>query len=628
MEILVTGATGFLAHSLIPALQDRGHSVRGLVLPTEDATWLHKQRVTVYTGDVTKPSTLSEPMRGADAVVHMAALMATWAPMHVHYAVHVTGTENVCKAALAAGTRRFVHLSSAITYTPGQGRPIREDSPQVPLHEPHAVTKAQGDKLVQRMIVANGLPAVIIRPEAMFGPYDRINFRRLADRLRAGKGIIIGSGRNAVPFVYVTDVVEGLLLALEHPSAVGQAYNITNDHTMTEKEFLEAIAEEVDGKPPRIHVPYRAMYGAATAAEWVATITKREPLATRHGVQMFGSHNPLSIEKARRELGYEPQVPLRDGIRLAGAWYRTNVFGSVGAASAAPVLFLTRRTGLEAGRNRRFGMQTQQRLDRHGQREPKMPVQQEMAGEVAIITGASTGIGAATAREFARRGARVVLAARSAGELEAQARSITESGGEALAVPADISDASQVEQLVAGVYDAFGRVDVLVNNAGIGWTKLLVNSSPDEIRQVVDINLTGAILMSRAVLPRMLERGQGTIINVSSVCGRVAVEPLYSATKYGIRGFSLSLRRQLATSNVSVSLVSPGNIRTRMTKDINEPMTEPEVVADAIAKLVRQPRREVVVPRKHNLVIWLEQGSPALADLAYRWRHRHGLRAK
>lgn len=348
MEILVTGATGFLARSLIPALQDRGHSVRGLVLPTEDATWLRKQCVAVYTGDVTTPPTLSESMRGADAVVHMAALMATWAPMTVHHAVHVTGTENVCQAALAAGVGRFVHLSSAITYTPGQGRPIREDFPQAPLHEPHAVTKAQGDKLVQRMITVNRLPAVIIRPEAMFGPYDRINFRRLADRLRAGKGIIIGPGRNAVPFVYVTDVVQGLVLALEHPSAVGQAYNITNDHTMTEREFLEAIAEEVGGKSPRIQVPYRAMYGAATVAEWVATITKREPIVTRHGVQMFGSHNPLSIEKARRELGYEPRVPLREGIRLAGAWYRTNVLGSVGAESPAHMLSVVTRPYLEA----------------------------------------------------------------------------------------------------------------------------------------------------------------------------------------------------------------------------------------------------------------------------------------
>jgi short-subunit dehydrogenase len=273
-------------------------------------------------------------------------------------------------------------------------------------------------------------------------------------------------------------------------------------------------------------------------------------------------------------------------------------------------------------------MRTQRPLEMQTQQKIEMQEHRELAGEVTIVTGASSGIGAATARELARRGARVVLAARGADELEAQARSIAASCGEAMAIPVDISDAGQVERLVARTYEAFGKVDVLVNNAGIGWTKLLVHSSPDEIRQIVEINLTGAILMTRAVLPQMLERRHGAIINVSSVCGRVAVEPLYSATKYGIRGFSLSLRRQLAGSNVSVSLVSPGNIRTRMTKDIDEPMTEPEVVADKIADRITRPRRELVVPRKHDTVIWLEQGLPELADLAYRWRHRQGLRAQ
>ena len=335
MEILVTGATGFLASHLIPALQQHDHDVRALVLPAEDATWLSERGVAVYRGDVRRPETLDRPMRNADAVVHMAALMATWAPMRVHRAVHVTGTENVCRAALAADIGRLVHLSSAITYTPTRGAEIKEHFPQEPVHEPHAVTKAEGDKLVQRMIAHDGLPAVIVRPEAMFGPNDRINFRRLADRLRAGKGIIIGSGRNAVPFVYVTDVVQGLLLALEHPRAVGEAYNITNDLRMTEEEFLRAIAEEVGGKVPRVHVPYRALYSAAVVAEAIATATGRQPLLTRHGVQMFGSHNPLSIEKARRELGYAPRVSLRDGIRLAGSWYREKVLGAVAEPGTA-----------------------------------------------------------------------------------------------------------------------------------------------------------------------------------------------------------------------------------------------------------------------------------------------------
>ena len=170
----------------------------------------------------------------------------------------------------------------------------------------------------------------------------------------------------------------------------------------------------------------------------------------------------------------------------------------------------------------------------------------QATGQVVIVTGASAGIGAATARELARGGARVVMAARRSAALEEQAGLIRNQGGDAIAITADISDAVQVERLVERTHDLFGKVDVLVNNAGIGWTKLLVRSSAAEISEIVNINLTGAILMTRAVLPGMLERNQGAIINVASVCGRVAVEPLYSATKYGIRGFSLALRRQLS----------------------------------------------------------------------------------
>src|SRR5215469_10697612 len=167
-------------------------------------------------------------------------------------------------------------------------------------------------------------------------------------------------------------------------------------------------------------------------------------------------------------------------------------------------------------------MQTQQRNPQVRQQVARH-LDGDLAGEVSVVTGASAGIGAATARELARRGSLVVLAARRARELEEQARSIAAEGGQAIAIPTDISDGSQVERLVAGALEAFGKVDVLVNNAGIGWTKLLVNSTLPEIRHLVDINLTGAMLMTRAVLPGMLERQHGAIVNVSSVCGRVAV---------------------------------------------------------------------------------------------------------
>jgi short-subunit dehydrogenase len=243
-----------------------------------------------------------------------------------------------------------------------------------------------------------------------------------------------------------------------------------------------------------------------------------------------------------------------------------------------------------------------------------------LTGEVAIVTGASSGIGAATAQELGRRGAMVVLAARRIGMLEAQARLIREAGGEAIAVPADMSDASEVTMLADRAVAAFGQVDVLVNNAGAFWSRSLASSPPDQIVGLAQVNLLGAILLTRAVLPAMLQRGHGAIISVGSLSGRVAMEPLYSATKYGLRGFSLALRRQLGGTGVSVSLVSPGKINTEMTREVAAPMPEPSLVATAIADLIKRPRRELVIPRRHYAIAWVEQAIPALADLMHRQR--------
>lgn len=244
-----------------------------------------------------------------------------------------------------------------------------------------------------------------------------------------------------------------------------------------------------------------------------------------------------------------------------------------------------------------------------------------LPGEVAIVTGASSGIGAATARELGRRGATVVLAARRADLLDAQMRSILDAGGKAVALPTDVADPEDIVMLAERTLAAFGRIDVLVNNAGAFWSRSLVSTPPDQIARMAGVNLLGAMLLTRAVLPGMLERRRGAIISVGSLSGRVAMEPVYSATKYGLRGFSLALRRQLAGTGVSVSLVSPGNINTEMTRHITARMPEPALVATAIADLVTHPRREVIVPARHYVIACLEQVLPTLADLMHRQRH-------
>lgn len=248
-----------------------------------------------------------------------------------------------------------------------------------------------------------------------------------------------------------------------------------------------------------------------------------------------------------------------------------------------------------------------------------------LAGRVAIVTGASSGIGAATARELATAGATVVLAARRVHELDAQATAIRQAGGAAAAMPADVSQPDHITLLARRALAEFGRVDILVNSAGVNWMRPLAVTPPEAIAGLVEVNLLGAMLLTRAVLPGMLTRRRGTIISVGSLAGRVAMEPLYSATKYGLRGFSLALRRQLTGTGVSVCLVSPGNISTAMTSHLTARMPEPGLVARQIAGLITRPRREVVVPASSQAIAWLEQTLPRVADVAHRRRNWAGV---
>lgn len=239
---------------------------------------------------------------------------------------------------------------------------------------------------------------------------------------------------------------------------------------------------------------------------------------------------------------------------------------------------------------------------------------------VAIVTGASRGIGAATARELGRRGATVVLAARRMEELNRQVQMVQAAGDAAVAIATDVADTRQVRSLVDQTMARFGRVDILVNNAGANWHRPLAATPPAELIGLVELNLIGAMLLTRAVLPGMLARRHGSIVFVGSLSGRVAMEPVYSATKFGVRGFALSLRRQLSGTGVSVSLVSPGNIRTSMTEHVAARLPGPELVAEQIAGLVIHPRREVVVPRRHYVIVWLEQLASGFTDFIHRWR--------
>jgi nucleoside-diphosphate-sugar epimerase len=321
MKVLITGATGLLGGHLLQELQQRGEQIRALVLPVENTEKLMAQGVEVVQGDVTDASTLALAVKDIEIIFHLAGMMGVERPLADYRLVNVTGSGNLYQAAQKAGVRRFIHTSSHTVYGLGYGRFLTEKDALRPDPDPYSITKAEGDRLIRRLMLNSDVETVILRPGTFFGPGDRVHFGRIAQRMKNGKGVIIGRGDNALPFCYVTDVVQGFLLAAYHEKAPGNVYNISNDHPLTQQEIFNAVADDVGGKRPARHLPYLPIYYGSIVAEKVANITHTRPIVTRLGAMMFGTDNRHSVEKARRELGYEPKIAIREGIRLAAAWF-------------------------------------------------------------------------------------------------------------------------------------------------------------------------------------------------------------------------------------------------------------------------------------------------------------------
>lgn len=336
LKILITGATGLLGGHLIKELRQRREHIRALVLPIEDTSKLLEQGVEVVKGDITNRSTLDAAVKDIDLVFHLAGMMGVWRSFADYHLVNVIGSENLYKAAQKAGVRRFVHTSSHTVYGLGHGRFLSEDSPLRPDPDPYSLTKAEADRLIRRLMLTSEMETVILRPGTFFGPGDRLHFGRMAQKVKDGKGVLIGRGDNALPFCYVSDVVQGFMLAGYHEKAPGQVYNITNDRPLSQREMFQAIADAVGGIRPTLHLPYVPIYyGSIVAERLVARLTQTRPVVTQLGAMMFGTDNRHSIEKARWELGYQPQVDLLTGIKLAAAWFNAGGM-ELPSATAAP----------------------------------------------------------------------------------------------------------------------------------------------------------------------------------------------------------------------------------------------------------------------------------------------------
>ncbi len=243
-------------------------------------------------------------------------------------------------------------------------------------------------------------------------------------------------------------------------------------------------------------------------------------------------------------------------------------------------------------------------------------ISDRLDGWNAVVTGGSYGLGPRIGRALAEAGANVALAARSVGPLEERSAELRALGVEAVGIPIDLTERGAVDRLVGRVERELGPVDLLVNNAGLNSAGRLVARGPEEIDRVIDLNLRVPIQLTRRVLPGMLERGRGHLVQMSSLAGKMGASfaSLYSASKYGLVGFTHALQGELDGTGVHASVVCPGFVsgegmwaRTELRTHPLFGLSEPERVVRAVMKAIRRKKVEVLVnplPVRYSVAAW------------------------
>ena len=319
MKALVTGATGLVGSHLVEKLVARKDHVRALVRATSKIEHLQTLDVELVFGDLRDPGALREAARGADVIFHCAAKVQLPGDGGDVFEINVEGTKNMLEAAVAAGVKRFVFVSSVAVYGDAHAKLISEDHPQVP-NGPYSESKIEGEKLVLKFYREHGLEVSIIRPCVIYGPGDNNFLPRLIEALRRGPVPLVNGGKSLLDMVYVSDVADALILAATKGEAVGEAYNITDGQTTTIREMIEMVAEVAGVKPQLLSVPYSVAYGAVWVAHAASKILKlRRVKSTRlinpSTIKASATDHHYDISKAKRELGYEPKVNLQQGLR-------------------------------------------------------------------------------------------------------------------------------------------------------------------------------------------------------------------------------------------------------------------------------------------------------------------------
>jgi nucleoside-diphosphate-sugar epimerase len=324
--VLLTGATGFIGGRLAARLAAESRAVRCLVRPGADTSQLASLGVELTVGDITRPDTLGSAVDGVSRVVHCAAMVSDWATVAEIESVNVDGTRNLLKASDAAGVRRFVHLSTTDVYGhPGGGAAINESHDGTGFSNWYAETKLRAEAEVRS---STTFETVLMRPATVYGPGSKEVVGEIAKAIQRRQMLLIDHGRPIAGLCFVENLIDATVLALDHPAAPEETFNITDGLPITWRQFTDDLATGLGRPGPRFSLPYRPALALGAALEGAYRLARRgtgltlPALLSRQAVQVLGRDQRFSNGRAREVLGWKPRVGYSEGMESTLRWLR------------------------------------------------------------------------------------------------------------------------------------------------------------------------------------------------------------------------------------------------------------------------------------------------------------------
>jgi nucleoside-diphosphate-sugar epimerase len=324
--VLVTGATGLVGSHVAERTRQKGIPARALCRAGADIGPLQDWGVQIVSGDMTLADSLQRAVQGATVIVHCAARVGDWGPVDEYRKVNVAGLESLLQAAEATSTlKRFVHISSLGVYEARDHYGTDEsEQPNAEGIDGYTLTKVESENLVRRHIAEKKLPAVILRPGFIYGPRDRTVLPRILEKLQAKQVKYLGTGEQLMNNTYVGNLVDAVFLAIERDDAVGEVFNIHDERLVSKREFMSTIARLAGCEVPckSVPLPVARFLAQVMEAAWKLLGKQEAPLLSSAKVKFLGLNLDFSIDKAKRELGYAPQVDFTDGMQQTIEWFR------------------------------------------------------------------------------------------------------------------------------------------------------------------------------------------------------------------------------------------------------------------------------------------------------------------